>query len=280
MSSLILAWAEENAQHLDRLRELLTHAPLGVTGREQFSFQRLMLPLLTLLTQNGFANSSHEQHKERMYNQARKVAEELFPKLLSCVEQMCASGALVDPSVHAPATSPCGLSYHRPLSIDALIHPVAELLLKLCRQFRDFSAQHMDALTQWSLRLEQMLPPAGSAAAAAAGGGGSRAARSLKLVMEIVANNKEYDDRRRAMVELNMRLKAEALASASGPSSSTHRIASLQVHASLDLPGELNATTCERPCRLPQDQHPARRVGDPQHQRSVPATLAAEAGRR
>jgi hypothetical protein len=223
VDAVILAWADPKRDFLNQLEDVLRHLPCGVTATEHFSFQRLLLPTLMLLAQNGFTNSAHEAHRGRFYTCMRDAATTVFPRLLACVERMSSTGRLVNED---PGGASVSIS---PRSIDEVVFPLASVLYALCKVFTNFAAQ--ECVLQWSLRLEEVLLLCHASDTA-------RAARPLRYICELVQANAQYDTKMTATLAAHEKQKQEV--ARGGVSSLLMRQRSFSGHFSaVDLPGDL-----------------------------------------
>jgi hypothetical protein len=95
VDEVLLAWTDkEHSDRLDKLSTLLQQDDVINAGyhAQSVSFQRVLVPLMTLLSMKSLSNTSHSTCWKMMFGVISRAASHFFPLALQCIEALTEHG--------------------------------------------------------------------------------------------------------------------------------------------------------------------------------------------
>ena len=271
VAEVLLAWTDkQNPDRLTLLRSLLEERYVIDAGwhAKSVSFQRVLVPLITLLASDRIANTAHASCWKVMLSVVSGQVQHFIPRAIMCIEQLTTGGQLeIEKRIEAAAVSDVAYVVTR---WEEMALPFVDLLYRLSSQVTDFAAEHAERLAGWCERFNTVVQRCSANSAV-----GTRKANTAIARIRTILNNTLVVER--MVKELGVR-KEERKQREGWLSAAPRANASPDTVSADEMSGELRAgggrhDNDKSDFRL---QHPSYTAGDDVHTASLPPLLASQ----
>ena len=158
VEEVLLGWT--NKQHPERLGllcTLLQEAYVINAGwhATSVSFQRVLVPLITLLASDRLANTAHASCWKLLLSVVGGQVEHFMPRAVTCIERLTAGGQLEEEK-RIEATAGRDVTYVV-TRWEEVVLPFLDLLYLLSSQMTDFAAEHAEDVHVWCERFDTVV---------------------------------------------------------------------------------------------------------------------------
>ena len=158
VDAVLLAWTDQQyPERLALLRTLLQETYVIDAGwrATSISFQRVLVPLITLLASDRMANTAHASRWKQMLSVVSGQVQHFIPRAIDCIEHLTTDGQLeIERRIEVTEGSDVAYVVTR---WEEVVLPFVDLLYCLSSQATDFAAEHAERLVEWCQRLDAVV---------------------------------------------------------------------------------------------------------------------------